>query len=429
MAGMKVRILLRRGAAAAGAAILLLELAGCTQTLDIRNIVEGRVNPPTAPEPPEWTGAKTIVSSPAFAATVAVNGDTVYVVYFDYSAQKLRIIKSMDRALTWSSPFTIDNTAASYGTMGSLTVDSNNLYIIYNRGGDSDYFIQLTDTGSSFAASNGQKLSTISAYPYGYESSIAYDTTNVYLTYSAGGGPAFAYSAKGASMSFPVSTTNNVLIDLALSYNPGNRKWNSTDVDASGKVNVCYFDDVSAQNGLKVASFTPGSALPMTVNPITLPGPTYIAAANYPSIGYVNGIWQFISYYDTASQNLSCFEHFSYTYPPLMIGYKFKTVIVDNSSANTGLYSKCLYIGSKLNIAYYDATNKRVRFAKGVMNASTHEVDYTTTTVDTVRGTDMNISFAANGDALYVVYPDLTISGSLTGGLKIAKSLDGGATW
>jgi hypothetical protein len=409
------------------AAAVAAALAGCTATLDIRNQVALQVNPPAPPAPTEWTGVKTIVSTPASAAAVAVNGDIVYVLYYDNGAGKLKIIKSSDRAVTWGSPFTVDNTSGVYSRGNSMAVDANNLYIVYNRGPSAEYFIQLTDTGSTFVTSNGQKISNIPAYANGYENSICYDTGNVYIVYAAGGGPAFTYSPKGASMSFPVSGTNNVLIDTALGYNDGNSKLSSCFVDSTGNVDVSYFDDFSAQTGLKLASITPGSALPMAVSPIQVLGPAYIPAADYPSIGYFGGQWHFVSYYDSANRNLSCWEGF--TYSTLLLHIVNVSVVVDNSSTNTGLYSKCLYIGSRVNIAYYDATNKAVRFAKGVMNGTTHQLDYTTSTVGRVGGTSMGISFAANGDALYIVYPDLTIAGGLAGGLKIAKSLNGGVSW
>jgi hypothetical protein len=144
MAGSRV---VRRASALAAATALAgiaLFLAGCMPNLGIITDLTDRV----ARQNFDY-GVKTVATGANYAASLAVNGDVLYLLYFDSALQKLRIMKSADKGKTWDTPFTVDNTTGFYSTSNNLVVDGSNIYIVYQRV-DSVYFVQLTDTGSSF---------------------------------------------------------------------------------------------------------------------------------------------------------------------------------------------------------------------------------------------------------------------------------------
>jgi hypothetical protein len=408
------------------ASVVLLAMA-CSEVLDLKTFVKEQVVIANQ----EWRGTKAIVTGPAYAAAIGINGDNLYVLYYDSTAQRLKITKSADRGVTWTSPFIVDNTVGNYSTSNNLVIDGTEIYVSYQRL-DSVYFIQLTDQGSTFAKSNGTNISTMLAgYPYGYENAVACDTQYVYVIYSAGSDPAFSKALKGSTLSF--STPK--YIDSALQTNSGNRKHLSAYIDASGNVNACYYDATTGSEGLKNASFAPTDTLPISVNRInagTISTPAYIVT-DAGSTGIAGGP-TFISYYDTAAKALKMYERFTYTYPPLMLGTVNTAATVDNLSSDVGQYSRTIYLGTSATpyTLYYDKANTQVKFAKGTKYPNNPpsvppSYSYSSVVVGQVGGANMDCSLAydqATG-IFYAVFFDSSGSGAL----MFAKSMDGGVTW
>lgn len=396
-------------------------LSNCQQQLELRELVMQKVEIATG----EFRGIKSVINGVAYSAAIGINGNNLYILYYDSVLQKLMIIKSPDRGNTWNSPFVVDNTIGYYGTSNNIAIDGSEIYIAYQRT-DSVYFIKLTDQGFTFIPSNAQKISVITTYPYGYECSIAFDTQNVYIVYSAGGGPAFTKALKGSTMTF----STPVFIDSILSESSGNRKPTALFVDSIGNINVSYFDDTTGSEGLKVANFAPTDVLPKEVNriPTTFPGSTYMIAQQGASIAMAAQPL-FMSYYDSSAKTLNVYESFSYTNPPSMILYYVrKSVTVDSSSSDIGRYCQSVYWASKLYTAYYDSANKLIKFSTGTKVASIPpEYSFTPVTIGSVGGSNMGISLAfdASRGIFYIVYYDSAGGGSL----KLAKSLDYGVTW
>jgi hypothetical protein len=426
MAGMRKASFRTAVRVSVGVALFSLFFSACKPTLDIRDIVSNRANPPV---PGEWTGAKAILSGAKYAASLAVNADALYVLYYDSTAQKLRIIKSGDMGSTWGTPFTVDNTTGIYSTSNNLIVDGSNLYASYQRS-DTVYFIQLTDTGTTFTTSNAQSISNhLSAYPYGYENTLICDTARVYIFYSAAGDPAYSYATKGSSMSF----STPVYIDSALVNSGTNRKEISVCLDTAGNLNVSYFDTLGNPTYLKQATFAYNAALPMTVNFVLAGSPTAVnLSGDFASITALNANFRFISYYDNVNHNLSCYQRYSFTYQPMMIGYVTKTAIVDSSSADIGRNTKIFYspADGSISICYYDYTNKQLKWARATRRPNTPptvppDYPFATQVIDSVGGTNFDLSIGGDGTRMYVLYYDSSSGGSL----MLAKSPDGGATW
>ncbi len=420
MAGLRIRRIVLAAATA-------LVFSGCMAPLGMLDTINDRINRANFDY-----GTKIVAAGANYDAALGVNVNTLYLLYYDSVARKLCLQKSPDKGKTWGAPYIVDNTTDYYNTSNNLVVDGANLYIVYQRS-DSVYFVQVTDGGSSFSSSNFQTISTLAAYPYGYESSIACDASNVYIAFSEGGGVAFTYVAKAASMNFP----DPVLLDSnwpAPPANAGNRKLTSTYIDPDGYVNIVYFDDYNSTNRLKAARFLPGDPLPYAVPAISyLPGPTFVTAANYPAISSIWGSLRLICYFDTTNKTLNFLEKFSYGKPPLMMLFYMNDMhVVDDTSTDVGRYCKSLLLSNAVCIAYYDNANKQLKFARGVKvpwNAGPPEVlpyyNFTKSVIDTVGGVNFDCSLASDGETLYIAYYD----SSGTGALKLAKSVDGGVTW
>jgi len=391
-------------------------LVACTDILDLKKRVIEEVGQHN----------RIILDHEASTPAIAVSGSNVYVLYFDVVARNLMLLKSPDKGATWNDPYPVDSVSAYYSTSNNLAVDGNNVYVAYQRG-DTVYFVELVDSGSSFTSAHATAISKMYAsYPYGYECSVAFDMTNVYVVYSAGGAPAFSYADKD---NFSFSTP--VLIDSALGTNSGNRKPTSLYMDASGNIAVCYYDDTSGSQGLKVASFAYTDSLPKTVNRVTNNAVSeYGIGAQGGSMG-VGAKPCFVAYFDTAASCLRMYEYFSYTYPPLMIGNLRTFVTVDSTSADVGRSPHCIYSGTTVYVLYCDKTNGKVKFAVGTKNPNnppTVPPDYSYALYEVGNGggkdLDCSLAYDSAGNILYACYYDATRSG-----LMVARSMDGGATW
>lgn len=398
----------------------------CTPELDLRMLVEREVTIANQ----EWRGIKSIADGPAYAASVGISGNNIYVLYYDASANKLMIKKSGDRGVTWATPFIIDNTTGNYSTSNNIAVDGSNIYISYQRA-NTVYFMELSDTGSGLIKSNGTPISDkLLAYQYGYENAVAYDTQYVYVVYGAGADPAFSRALKGTSMTF----STPVYIDSSLTSNSGNRKRISLYIDSAANLNVCYYDSIAV--GLKNASFDPAAtslAIPASISRInigTISTPAY-AITDAGAIAIAGGP-TFITFYDMSTKSLKTYERFTYTYPPLMLGTINTAVTIDSSSSDIGEFSKSIYVGTSIYTIYYDAAGKQVKFAIGTKHANNPpavlpEYTYSTAVIDAIGGTNVDCSLAydSSSSTFYAVYYDSAGGGQL----KFAKSMDNGATW
>jgi hypothetical protein len=405
---------LRLGGPAAIAAIAFVLLGACQQALSVKTEVVKKVDAALLWNSLEWHGTRTVVGAAAYAAKIGFNGDSLYVLYFDSVPKKLMLVKSPDRGLSWGSPYVVDGTTGFYTASNSMVVDGSNLYIAYQRV-DSDFFIQVTDNGSSFSSSNAKTISTAPvSYPYGYENSITCDAQNVYIAYSAGGGPAFTYAAKGASMTF----STPALIDSAIGTASGNRKRTSILIDSNGNVNVSYFDAFGS-NQLKNAVFAPTASLPQSVGGLST---ATITSAESPSAAAPN----LISFYDPTAKSYRLYERYSYV-SGLNLFFKSNATTIDASSPDVGQSGVLIYQGTALYAAYYDAANKNLKFAVGSQPSPSQDYAFTSKVLAAVGGVNFDCSFVADqaNGTFYVLYYDSTGSGAL----KLAKSTDDGATW
>jgi hypothetical protein len=367
----------------------------------------------------EWHGVKTILGKAVSAAKAGCSGDNVYVVYYDENYY-LTLVKSSDRGSTWGSPQKVYETKV-HGSYISMAVDGSNIYIVYqnNSTNNDDYFCQVTDSGSAFPTSNTQKISSGD----GYESSITYDTTNIYIAYNALGGPSFTYAKKGSTFPTPVYIDSSITTGFGYLM-PMSIFWDPT----TEEVNVSYFDNNTP--ALKLASFNTAS-LSQSMSMPSIPYSGYlgppITSATTPCIAACSlggNFSAYVSFCDT-SASVNSYKLYEYYMHGSSHSIKNDVVTID-SSANVGISGVTIYQNGNLYTAYYDATYSNLKFAIGTQSDPAADYTFTNKAIASAGGgTSFTCSFVSDQTTnFYVVYYDSTAAA-----LKIAKSLDTGATW
>jgi hypothetical protein len=425
MRDLRVRIMLVSLASA-------LWLAACGDSLPIKKSIVDKIELQKIQDSPAWYGTRAIVVGSVYAAKVGFNGDNVYVLYYDAASRTLRIVKSPDRGLSWGSPYTVDNSANDYGFSNSIAVDNQSIYISYCRYSDSQvWFVKLTDTGSGFVASNAENIGAkLSSGPLGYENALAFDTTNVYLTYChSSGAPMFTYWNKNPTGSFATPKQ----IDADLPYMSGSASHKAISIYAEGGyVNVAYYDDVHSQ--MKFGRFAVSSSLPLsysTTVPFVKPIETKTAPAIVSVVSPSAVSDSLISYYDSTSKSYKLYEHYTYNgaWDP-SYGYALEEVgdlvPIDAASSEVGRSGKLVASGTTLYSAYVDAANDSIKFAIGTKSSASTGYAFTAETIDKAGGPHYccDVAHDVANSTFYVVYYNST-----RGALMMAKSTDDGTTW
>lgn len=300
-----------------------------------------------------------------------------------------------------------------------MAIDDAKIYIVYQNTSGNAIFIQVNDGDSlGFSKSPAQ---TISGSGLNKENSIAFDSTKIYIAYNDGGCPKYIYAPKSTlSFSSPMNIeTMSSMYNMPISIK----------VDSLNNVDVAYFDKTN--NELKYAqynqtSWSLGFFMPSS-SPSSPSSPSPIANADYPSMVMLNmsnsPYEQLVSFYDTSAKSYLLYE--SYLYQNNGTKTKNDVVTID-SSANVGISGVTISQNGNLYTAYYDATNSNLKFAVGTQSDPAVGYTFTSKVIASAGGgTSFTCSFVSDQNTnFYVVYYDSTAAA-----LKIAKSLDTGATW
>ena len=178
---------------------------------------------------------KTVESSYCYATSTAVDGNNVYICYYDGSSDDLMLAKSTDGGVTWPAGNikTIDTTGGVYN-YASMGIDGNNIYVSYYDDQNDDLkFAKSTDGGATWPAGNIKIID--STDDSGRYVSMAIDGNNVYVSY-------FYYALPYRQLKFVKST------DSGVTWPTGNIKTvsigsiqGSTSIIAKGnKIYICY---------------------------------------------------------------------------------------------------------------------------------------------------------------------------------------------
>ena len=142
------------------------------------------------------------------------------------------------------------------------------------------------------------------------------------------------------------------------------------------------------------------------------------AVGQFSSIA-ADGTSVYIAYYDASTTRLKIAKSSD-------CGSTWGTPKEIENTADVGQYTAIAAIGDTVYVAYYDATNLKLKFAKST-DAGITWPGASIVTVDDgggVTNVGQYTSMAVDGSDVYISYYDVTNTN-----LKVAKSIDGGATW
>jgi hypothetical protein len=335
--------------------------------------------------------------------------ETIYVSYYDAGTTSLMFTRSTDGGTTWMTPEEVDT--PNVGQYSSIAVDEDN----------DDVFITYYDTAGSlkyaYSTSNGDTTTWASAVidngagnDVGQWASMTNDSTNLYVSYydATQGDIKLAFDTnaglRGGAFAGTVLDNTSPLDAAGGADNIG--QYSSMSNDGAGNFYLTYYDTTNFDiktiryNG---AVFGPIDPTPVIAGPFSF---TSTASQSGSNVVYV-------TYFDTANGDLG----YSVT---LNQGANWSDGWVVQPPTVVGEYSSSIVDwNGDLHVAFYDQTNSRLMH--GLFNGT-----WTIQTVDNSADVGKWTSIAAYEDTIYIIYYDDTNN---AGDLKIAKSIDGGASW
>jgi hypothetical protein len=335
--------------------------------------------------------------------SLAVDGNNVYICYFDETNGNLKIWKSTDGGDTW--PEADIATVASAGTVGeysALTVDDGAIFMCYNYfnthdllflksidggetwsdskivdpinwqsyetaiavAGDTVYisyyepaakdlmFTRSTDGGETWPV--GNMVTIESAGEVGKFNSIAVDGNNIYISY---------YQATTYDLKFTKSA------DEGVSWPVGN----IVTVDPTGDVGA--YNSISTYNGTVFISYDDNTNDSVKLAKSTDGGETWLlgvvaelnlsSLGNHSSIQTKNGTDIYISFHGGVEQ---------YRFYDLLIArstdggvtWPMSNIVTVDSEGVVGKHNSLSVVGDNIYISYYNSTNEDLKFAKSI---------------------------------------------------------------
>jgi glucose uptake protein GlcU len=287
--------------------------------------------------------------------SIAVNGTNVYISYLDDTNGTLKFAKSTDGGYTWPAGNIKTIDSVGFIEYNTITVDGANIYISYLDGTNYDLKLaKSTDGGATWPAGNIKTVDSTGIV--GQFSSVAINGTNVYISY---------YDNDNGNLKLAKST------DSGATWPAGNIKT----IDSAGDVGMC----------------------------------TSIA---------VDGVNVYISYYANIDFDLKIAK--STDSGATWLAGNIKTI---DSTGNVGGYTSIAINGTNVYISYYDDDNGNLKFAESTDSGATWPAG-NIKIVDSAGYVGWYTSIAVNGTNVYISYYDLS-----NYDLKLAKSTDNGATW
>lgn len=350
----------------------------------------------------DWHGTRTLdpttgVGEYAAVATLPADPDSVYVSFYDRTNGNLKFAKSTDGGITWSvdtigslndvGQYTSIATSSDGQTVNVSYFDKTRGYLMLKRslnGGSSWESAKIVDSTATVGL-----WTSLATYQ---------DRVNLVYRDNSNADLRFARSTD-AGMTWP---TSDVLVDGAglvgfgASLRPNGDLLYVSYID-TGNHNVKFARSPDGGNSWTTSIATSASVL--------VGDPTSIA-------GDYDSNW-FIGYRD--SNTVRC----TYSSDD---GDTWSTgVIVDTVGQMSGAVS-LLWEGAK-NLRFAYSSGDQIRFAKSYDGGVTWPLNYKRTIQSGISFSE-TVSMAESSNIIYIVYRD-----GVNEVLKIAKSLDGGATW
>ncbi len=331
----------------------------------------------------------------------AFDENRIFVTY-DFSAfagpfvYDFKLVKSTDGGTTWSTPVSIDPSANIDDYSGLMAADANTVFVTYIAWSGSSYIVKFaksTDGGVTWPDSNVRTIQTVtpSAFSNIRTTLYAVNPSTIFVTYGdiAANVLKFAKSTDGgdtwsfirtvdstpyttASMSMYALDTNKIFISYQDSTNQklkfakstdGGNTWTNLQLDnveiAGGGTSIYALDEkrifisyFSNQEGdLKFIKSTDGGSVwssPIRVDTVGNVG-------KYSSVYAKDSHRIYTAYSDETNDDLKFAESAD--------GGNTWTISIVDSFGYTGMRPSMDSTGNKLFIAYYDLTNRILKFA------------------------------------------------------------------
>lgn len=329
-------------------------------------------------------------------SSIAVDGQNVYVSYYDYTNGYLRFVRSTNGGASWTNMQTVDSIGIFSYNDTSIAVNESNIYIAYyDFNGGNLKFARSTDSGVTWP-----DIQTIdSTGDVGRYVSIAVSGSNIYISY---------FNASNADLKFARSTDNGSTWPAIQTVDSAGVVGQYTSIGTSGtNVYISYFDNANAD--LKFARSTDSGSTWPTIQTVDSIG----SVGEKTSI-VASGTVVYISYYDSTNGSLKVAGSSD-------SGSVWSNIQTVDSTGDVGDDSSIVLDGSNIYISYYDSSNYDLKFARSTDSGSTWPVIQT---VDSSGYLGSDTSIGVNGLNIYISYYSATGSA-----LKIAISNDGGVTW
>ncbi|MBL8967163.1 MAG: choice-of-anchor D domain-containing protein [Spirochaetaceae bacterium] len=344
----------------------------------------------------EWHGIAVLDSSGDVGAGTSLGaaGSIVSLAYVDTTSQSLKIKRSSDGSLSWSSAYSPDPGAGAVAP--SLVLAGADVYVAYKAGAD----LRVVKGSGGIAWAMPDVVDT-SVTSLAGDAALAWDGTSLLVGYGRD----------------PYLANNDIYI--AVSVN--GLDWTSSRVSSTRRGIATAVGTKSGAGGLFSAT-SYGSRLWID-NHVTgawISREVGTAATSGPDLVMASDTKALIVYRETPAQDVKFVARerklngASYD----LLGSAPVTV---DSGVDVGSASiACAPGGGTIYVSYYDATNKDLKLAKST-DGGAH---WSLQTVDASGDVGQYSSVAEEGGNVYISYYDATNKD-----LKLAKSIDGGAGW
>jgi hypothetical protein len=361
----------------------------------------------------EWHGVQAVMSSGDVGqySSLGLNGSIVYIGYRNETNDRLNVIRSTGSGLpsSWGASAAVPDTVNS-GLDTSLAVYGSDVYIAYAA---SPVLLSLPRFVKGTSGTSWGSPSDLDASNGGSRTSIWVDGGTIYEAYGNSSGLQVKTSTNGTSWS------NAPDID-SCGFHPTIGGAVSIGA-ASPNIYVAYY---SGSSSFGIANHNtlnePSAHLWMSDSPETTTG------AGYYNSMVTLGIYAYVAYYVSSTGDLK-FVRAGRGGTVDNTAITFSTVRTVESAGNVGQYCSIASAdGAVFYISYYDATNADLKVAKSINSGTSWTLQTVDSSGDVGKYTSIKVVPGAttSADIVYVSYYDAT-----NGDLKLAKSLDGGATW
>jgi hypothetical protein len=292
----------------------------------------------------EWSGIITVDSGDWVGenTSIAVNGSNVYISYYDDANDDLKLAKSTDSGITWT---TANLDVDISGEESSIGVNDSNVYICYHTHGLD--ISRSTDGGVTWTKNNIEG----STSNIGFHPSIAVKGCNIYISYVNS-------TINSNDLMFARSTDsgNTWIINTVDSVDPL-ILYNSIDVSESN-IYISYYEDINED--LKVAISRDGGDT-WEIDTIESEGDV----GRTSSIA-VDGGNVYVSYSDATNDNLKIARSTDYG-----ITWTIDTVDWFLNAGFCFCDSSIAVKGSNVYISYHHPSQLSLKFAKSIDGGNT----------------------------------------------------------